>query len=184
MFLHEIVDNCQKGNKEYINILINKFSNLINKLAWKMNYIDYEDSKYYIITEFIDSIKSLNLNKYKDCDEKALTSCIAKILIRKQNDYYTKNKKRLDEYPIDLEIYSTTDKSLEQVVDKVYMEQLLNTYLTNKQKYILIQKYYEDKSSKIIAKELGISRQAVNQSVRAGIKKLRKHITEGDLNGK
>ncbi|KYH30501.1 bacteriocin UviA [Clostridium tepidiprofundi DSM 19306] len=188
MNLYKTIENCQRGDEKSTNMLIARFSDLIDNLSRKINFQNYEDSKYYIITEFIASVKTLELSNYKNYDEKSLANCLAKILIRKQADYYKKSKKREKEYPVDSEIYSKlyscTDDTLEHIVDKVYIRELMDDYLTENQKYILFQKYYKDKRTELIAKELGISRQAVNRSARAGIKKLRKHITEGDFNGK
>ena len=87
--LCDLIYNAQKGDKEAMLELIQKFSPLFRKYARKLNYEDaYED----IILFYMEMIRSVNLERIVSLEDGAVISYINVSII----NYYNKRIKLVD----------------------------------------------------------------------------------------
>jgi RNA polymerase sigma factor (sigma-70 family) len=157
-------------NYKYTMIqLIEQFEPLIKKYS---NLLSYEDSQSELTLAFIETIYKIPTHNAKFKQDKYIISYINKSI---KNTYIllskNRNKKYYYESPINLDI---TEASYQlNIEDKLFVDELL-ALLTEKEKEIIILKYFKEYSDMEISKKFGISRQAVNKTKNRAIKKMKK----------
>lgn len=155
-----------KTNREFMNILIEKFQPLVNSYCRKLFCLDSEDARQEIYLTIIESVRNI-----PHCETDG--QCVTYIMNAVKYKYCLLCRKNI--------VREENEDLYEEDVEKVYFEEygfieLLFDYnkavatLPEKQKKIL-QYVIDGYSDYEIAKRLGISRQYVNR-VRNKIRKL------------
>lgn len=173
--LYELIQNAQKGNKEAMLELINRFSPLFRKYAKKLNYEDaYED----IVLYFIKMIKTFKLDEMKNVKEAAIISYINISIV----NFYHKSIYRAIHDKKEIAISVLTEEQryyIESLLVKndapdILLELKGKDLLDENEYRLLSMIYVEDYSVAEIARMYNKTRQSVNQMKQRILKKLRK----------
>lgn len=169
--LHDEILSIQNKNADELLSILEKFKPLVQKHKRKLNY---EESETDLTIALIEILFSLDLNKFASYTDGAIVTFICNSMCNKSIDLFRKYiVKKKDEIELNFDIIG--DSIEESIVDRVFITQLLNK-LSDKQKFIIIEKYFKCRSEAEIAKNLKISRQAVNKSKNESLKILRDYI--------
>lgn len=171
--LYKSVLQIQNGDKEELMFVVKKFQPLIKKYKRKLNY---EESETDLIIALIEIVLSLKLNNFTSYTDGALTKFIHNSISNKSIDLFRKFIHKKEECELNFDIADVSIK--DDLSDKIFIKELLSK-LPNKQKFIIIEKYFKCKSDVEIAHNLNISRQSINRSKNEALKKLKYYI--GDL---
>lgn len=166
--LYSIVTNAKLGNSNDLYNLILKFNPLLTKYSKLLNY---EDAKCDITLCFIEIINKMPINK-KFTDDKFILSYINKGI---KNSYIniSRNKNKIDTREYICEIQDFNNK-IDFHSDLEFYD--LIKYLTDREKQIIIFKYFNCLSDIQISKKLNISRQYVNKLNRQALYKIKNNI--------
>lgn len=173
--LHLIVYKCQKGDKNSLMEIIHKFEPLLKKYSRKLNY---EDAKDDLILTLIEAVIFLPINtkEYLKKDE----CIVGYISMAIKNQYINLSKKYCKIYNNETELYDNVNTRLSKNIyeysdNKILICQLLGK-LTSLQKEIIIKKFFKNYSDNDIAKQLKVSRQAVNRIKNRALKNMKEEI--------
>ncbi|MDF2700884.1 sigma-70 family RNA polymerase sigma factor [Clostridium saccharoperbutylacetonicum] len=172
--LFKSVLQVQNGNKDELMFIIEKFSPLIQKYKRKLNY---DESETDLIIALIEIVLSIKLNNFMSYSEGKLIKFINNSIANKSIDLFRKfiiRKKQ--EVELDFDVIDNTNIEDDLNNRILIMELLAN--LSDKQKFIIIEKYFKCRSDMDIAKNLNISRQAINKSKNEALKKLKYYILD------
>ncbi|MBN7771975.1 RNA polymerase sigma factor [Clostridium aminobutyricum] len=169
--LLEILQLAKNNNEEAIYYLLKKFDLLIKKYARQLNYDCAETDLIICLLEFT---KKVQLKKLETYSEGQLVNYIVNILRNKKIDIY--RKRCLDIELVHMEEI-TEMKNNNQIDDHMNLQSLLNS-LTDKQRDVIIAKYFQGYSDFEIGENLNISRQAVNKLKKRSLDKLREILME------
>lgn len=174
--LKDIILNAQAGNDDSILIIVDKFNPLLKKYSYKLSYDDaYND----LLADFLDLIKNIDMSRLRHNCEGVIVSYICKSVY---SSYINKSKTNCkyfqstipfsglnenQKYYAELSL-STVDR------DDALLVSSLNEILNQHEFCIIYKIYFLGYSSADIAKSSGTSRQAVNQTKRRALEKLRK----------
>lgn len=157
-------------SQEIILIKIKKFEPIIKKYSRKLNYDGAETD---LIITLMKILNKLPNNK----NEKIITSYIAKSI---KNEYIKLSKKNqlITQNEIFFEIEPVGDSNLdmETIID---IKNALKILTTNQRRVIKLKMYYGYSDAEIAAK-LNITRQAVNKTKKAALKKIRAYLEKTD----
>ncbi|EJT5915585.1 sigma-70 family RNA polymerase sigma factor [Clostridium perfringens] len=180
--LYNKILKIQKGDKEELLEVIIKFNPLIKSLKRKLNYEEAETDITIALIEVL-----LKLNNYNFTSDKEIVSFINRSIKNKSVDLF---RKFILNKPIDLElnlelnlidrlnlILNLIDRLNENIDNKILIEGLLDN-LSDRHKFIIKEKYFNDNTEVEISKILNISRQAVNKSKKEAFIILRKQINK------
>lgn len=173
--LYELIQNAQKGNKEAMLELINRFSPLFKKYAKKLNYEDaYED----IVLYFIKLVKIFKLSEMKNSEEAAIVSYINIAVVNFYHKSVYKAVKDKKEIAISVlteeQRYYIESLLVKSDVPDILLELKGKDFLDEKEYKLLSMIYVEDYSVAEIARMYNKTRQSVNQMKQRILKKLRK----------
>ena len=179
MKIYDLLVSAQSGDKESCYAILAKFERLIKKYSRKLSY---EDAEQDVICYFIELIYKFPLEKFREDDEGKvvvyITKCIyheyirllKQIVLQKSEITYS----CLSEEQLHmLEIRISRKDNYEQI----FLSELRQN-LEDKEWDILEKIYIEGKVVSKIAKEKGISRQAVNQMKKRALQKIRNYYDE------
>jgi RNA polymerase sigma factor (sigma-70 family) len=169
--LYETIEEAQHGDKEKLEIMINRFMRMINKFSRKLTY---EEAKTDLIICFIETIQTLDLKKFDLYNEGAVVKYIHTIMKNKHIDLfrkYVQGRKETLEMNVEIE----ADKDTFTAEEKIFIEDLFNK-LTNTQKMVLKARFIEGYSDAEIAQKMHITRQAVNKTKKRALNNLRKYL--------
>lgn len=166
--LYKLIEESKKGNKECLLKVICRFNPLLRKYSRKLNYDGSESDLIICILEIIYTIP-INNNKMQQ-DE-----CIVgyiNVSIKHKYIYlskkYTNIMSRETEFNTDI-----LEENYNQLSENsLYLENLMDN-LPKLQQEIIKQIYFKGTSEKDIAKQLNISRQAVNRAKNRALKNLK-----------
>ena len=151
--------------------LINQFQPLIRKYSRKLNYDGAETD---LTINLIEVIKKIPIDESKDMIEtKYLIGYISKSLLYKYIRLY---KKTSEQYSKETELKEDIANNGDLNIDIKLMLKDAIVKLPESQKNILKKIYIEGWKETDIAKQLNISRQAVNKTKRLGLNNLKKHL--------
>lgn len=178
LLLKKDLIKVQEGNDEILLTVINNFNPLISKCAYLLNY---EDSKSDLCVFFIELIQNLKLNKFQN--DSQIVSYIAKSM---KHEYIrlSKIKVRHAENEILIGHELENEISYDPIIEEdnlIYIKQILNDYLTQKEKTVLYAIYFMDYSVSEIANLYHISRQAVNKTKNKAKLKIQKNLESFSL---
>jgi hypothetical protein len=171
--LKDIILNAQAGNDDSILIMVDKFNPLLKKYSYKLSYDDD------LLADFLDLIKNIDMSRLRHNCEGGIVSYICKSIY---SSYINKSKTNCkyfqstipfsglnenEKYYAELSL-STVDR------DDALLVSSLNEILNQHEFCIIYTIYFLGYSSADIAQSSGTSRQAVNQTKRRALEKLRK----------
>lgn len=171
--LCDLVVMAQKGDKDAMLELINKFTPLLKKYAVKLGY---EDADADIVLYYIELIKAINLSRLTCQNDEVIVSYINRSII----NFYKKGIKKRIEAKREILLSELTEEQVYcieaqnakrdkyNLVHEIGMKEILNQ--TEYQLICLI--YYEGYTTAEIARIENKSRQAVNQLKQRALKKL------------
>lgn len=169
--LCKYIEQAKMGDNQSLESLIIKFEPLINSISWK---IKSEYAKTDLTIFFINLIKDIKLDNFKNLSDGALVKYIQTSLYRK---YYKLNKSSLFMEVELTDTFNSTNNEYEDIEYKVFLDELEAKSIINKrQKYMLVEKYSSLNTEQEIASELSISRQAVNKMHGLAIKNIKKYL--------
>ena len=171
-----LILGAKNKNDEAFLKIINKFSYTIMKFSYQLGY---DEAKTDLTIALIVLVKRMDLSKLCKKDDGTITNFIYKSLKNKRNDLFDKYvKKDIVEIELNTDIIPATNDY--NVEEKIFIEKLLNI-LTELQRNVITKKFIYNYSEIEIAKELHISRQAVNKAKNRGIKNLKNYIEKQNL---
>ncbi|MEG2290714.1 MAG: helix-turn-helix domain-containing protein [Clostridium sp.] len=166
-----LIKRAKSGDKESMKLLLIKFEPIINSLSWK---IKDECGRTDLTIFFIKLVYRIKLINMINSSDGALVTYIQQSLYR---EYYRLNKTNsiievelTDTFKVDCNEYKDIEHEMflnELVVGKVINE---------KQKCVLLKKYYDEYTDQEIATDLCISRQAVSKIHKVAIKHLKEYL--------
>lgn len=171
--LCDLICNAQKGDKEAMLELIQKFSPLFRKYARKLNYEDaYED----IILFYMEMIRSVNLERIASLEDGAVISYINVSII----NYYNKRVRQIIRCEKEVALSDLTEEQKYYVEARAaklnqtdFFEELgIKSLLSEKEYQIIYQIYEEGYTAAEIARISQQSRQSVNQLKQRALKKI------------
>lgn len=173
IMLCDLICNAQKGDKEAMLELIQKFSPLFRKYARKLNYEDaYED----IILFYMEMIRSVNLERIVSLEDGAVISYINVSII----NYYNKRVRQIIRCEKEVALSDLTEEQKYYVEARAaklnqtdfFAELGIKSLLSEKEYQIIYQIYEEGYTAAEIARISQQSRQSVNQLKQRALKKI------------
>lgn len=168
MNLYQAISASQLGDKKATSDLYLDFSDTIKKLS---RNIDYEESETDLIISFLELIKEMDIDSFRNKDNRQLAKFIHIHLKNRAVDIFRKyvvKKKMTVSINYDLlcnDSYVDFDRN-------IFISELLDGLPINQRKVIIL-KYIYEFSDTDIAKQLGVSRQAINSTKNRALKNLR-----------
>ena len=180
--LIEVIERAQKGDNEAMLILLNQFDPLLNKYAKKLA-LDYEDAKQEVTLAFIELIQNWKLSSLKDHSNGVIVAYIARSVYHSY--IYISQKSKLSIVETSMADIALSQEHMEKyaAIDNyttLYIEEIA-TVLSKKEALVFLLHYLQDIPIELIAKFLGISRQAANKTKNKAIEKLKKFYREDEL---
>lgn len=169
--LYGVIQCAKYGDNESLEFLITKFEPIINSLAWRLNN---DCGRTDLTIFFIKLVRGINLDNIRNSSDGAIVNYIKTSLYRK----YSKLKKQKVLMEIELiDIYSSNIKEYMDSEYKIFLDQLESMkVITKKENNILLKKYCYLSTEQEIARELNVSRQAINKSHKSAVKKIRGYL--------
>lgn len=169
--LYGVIQSAKFGDNESLEFLITKFEPIISGLSRKLND---DCGRTDLTIFFIKLVRGINLDNIKNLSDGALVNYIKKSLYRK---CFKLNKEKLIKEIELLDIYSNNIKEYMDSEYKIFLDQLESRQvITKKENNILLKKYCYLSTEQEIARELNVSRQAINKSHKSAIKKIRGYL--------
>lgn len=167
--LNKII-KAQEDHKTALEILINDFTPLIKKYAKRM---DYEDAFADLRLQFIEIILGIDPKRFAEYEEYQMLSYL-NTSVRNAYIKLSKDKCQREEHSFLVEnVLDEIDKAHVDNYDDLFFDDI-KKYLSKKEFEIIYRNFYCGVTIADIAKERGITRQAVNQVKTRAIKKLSK----------
>lgn len=167
-----LIERCQKGDKDLLILLLQKFDPLLNKYSRMLNYKDGEDEKQDLVLEFIKVVKKIPIYKDGFKEDKVAVSYISRAIKYK---YIQLSKKSRcinnSEFSCEYDIGNCVDST----ENKFVLSELINN-LSDIEKSVIKLRYFAGLSDREIASINNIRRQAVNQNKNRALKKLRQYF--------
>lgn len=166
-----LIEKAKSYDKFSMELLILKFDPILNSLSYKLGY---DCAKTDLTIFFIKLIYSIKLESINTLSEGSVVNYIKTSFYR---EYY-----RLGKSQIICEYYEKNDlyvpiNDYHKLEDKIFLDELvLKKIINEKQRYVLIKKYYYDFTDKEMAIELAISRQAISKIHKKAIENLKKYL--------
>lgn len=170
--LYEIINKAQMGNSECMLTIIAKFDLLIKKYSRKLNY-DGADSD--LIINLIEIVQKIPINKNKNLQKEG---CIVGYITNSLKYKYIRLSKKysnISNTEIELNEEITRTVINNNIEIQIVVSSLLNK-LPEKQKKILKRIFIDGYNESEIAKELYISRQAVNKIKKKALENLKHYL--------
>lgn len=166
--LYSVIECAKYGDNENLEFLIAKFEPMINGLAWKLNN---DCGRTDLVIFFIKLVRGIKLEKIENLSDGALVNYIKKSLYR---EYFKLRKERLVMEVELIDIFSTNINEYMDSEYKILLDDLeFRQVITKKEHDILTKKYCYLSTEQEIARELNVSRQAINKSHKSAVKKIR-----------
>lgn len=173
MGLYLLFQSAQLGDEESILKLYNKFIPKIRKCARLLNY---ETAETDITIRFLEFIKNTNFNALNSKSDGAVVNYTNKFFNNAYLNLLRTHMSKIKYVYLDDENTFTNDIPYYDKRDD--LEDAYLSYLTELQKKIIILKYVYGYSDDEIAKDLQISRQAVNRTKNRGLDTIKEAIRE------
>lgn len=171
----ELIYEIQHGNKERLEELIEKYYDDIYRFCY---YKTGNATISYDLTQNVFLKLIQYIGKYKDRGK--FKSYLITIAVNVCNTYFYENKRNFEEFNTNSEYHQNTNKELEKVEQNYMIQKALNQ-LPEKQKEVIILKYYEDFKIKDIAKILDEKVPTIKSRLKQGIEKLNRQLGKGDF---
>lgn len=176
MLIYKISRAKADDQQEMLN-LIERFSPLIKKYAWKLNY---EDAENDLILEFIQLIKDFDVESLKCREDGAITNYICKSM---QNRYIYLLKRLISIKVESVSYDQITEEQLSKLSisecsdeKNLKLDDNLLLKLTPKERVVIEQIIIYGYSSVDIAKKLDTTKENINQIKLRALKKIRSSL--------
>lgn len=171
----ELIYRIQHGEKELLEKLIQKYYDDIYRFCY---YKTGNASLSYDLTQetFLKLIKYIGTYKHRG----KFKSYLITIAINVCNTYFYKNNIDLEELGGNQNYDTKSSNELEKIEEKDIVVQALNE-LSEKQKEVIILKYYEGLKIKDISKMLDEKVPTIKSRLKQGIEKLSRYLGKEDL---
>lgn len=179
----ELVTKCKNGEREGFEALISKYHSYVYKYLCKIsdNDLIVED---LVQETFIKMIR--NIDKFDIKGKAKFSSYLITISKNCYIDYYRKERKRINDIPIEETLnFEGYRKSIDEiVVDKMYKIEIFDAIndLTVDQQIAIKMKYIEDMTIKEIGEILKVEPKTIKSRIHNGMVKLRKSLQGGNHN--
>ncbi len=171
---------AQSGDEQAMMDIISLFEPLTNKYFVLMHFD--EDFKSEITMHLIELIYSMDFTKFRIINDGAIINFIKTSIYRKYI-LLSKFKNKI----FDHEIFCEYDDSLsccednykfQSMLDELFIDEMLKCYLTNKEYICFNMMVVKGFSASQVSERLGLTRQAINNTKKRGIKRLKENIRE------
>ncbi len=173
MGLYSLIEAAQNKDKQSTVDILSHFHPTIKKLS---NGLYYEEAETDLIIVFLELIKSMNIKRFSNADEKQIASFIHKYLKNKSLNLFRDNKTRYKPC-IEANYDLLEDKSIPNICNSLFISLLLDS-LIPLQREVIVYKFVYGFSDKEIAKQLKVSRQAINRIKNRALNNLRIILTK------
>ena len=176
--LINLVKSAQSGDKNAMLKLISQFKPLLKKYSY---FLNTDDAIQDLTAFFIELLYKIPLSLLQDENEGKLITYIEKS-VKRQYIYLSKKRNRSDRevifsdlsekqnYIVECELSDNTTYN-EEILD------LLKRTLGSKEYLIIYELFFTRRSVTELSELLGISRQAVNQTKKRALQRLKKELT-------
>ncbi|TCO70417.1 RNA polymerase sigma factor (sigma-70 family) [Marinisporobacter balticus] len=181
MELYALIEAAQKENKESTANIFSHFHPTIKKLSKGLHY---EEAETDMIILFLELIKNINIENFYDADDKQIASFIHKYLRNRSLDLFRKYELRHTPW-IEMNYDILSDENTPDIESTVFISMLLNA-LIPLQRQVILRKFIYGFSDAEIAKQLGVSRQAINRIKNRALDNLKKILIKdgGEIVGR
>lgn len=171
----ELIYKIQHGNKELLAILIEKYYDDIYRFCY---YKTGNSSLSYDLTQetFLKLIKYIGTYKHRG----KFKSYLITIAMNVCNTYFYENNINIEELDSNQNYEKDNFDELEKIEEKDIVVQALNK-LPEKQKEVIILKYYEDLKIKDISKILDEKVPTIKSRLKQGIEKLSRYLGKEEV---
>jgi len=167
----DLIKRAKNFDKESMELLLSKFDPILSSLSRKLQN---EDAKSELTIFFIRMIYEIKLTNLMNSSDGALVNYIKQGLYR---EYYKLNKVAPIISVEFNDIFTIDTNDYVQIEYKVFLDELVMKKVINeRQKYVLLKRYFYHCTDEEISIELCISRQAVNKIHRKAIDNLKKYL--------
>lgn len=166
--------NAQNGDQNAALLLVEKFEPLIKKYAKQLNYYCAETD---LVISLLELISSINLKKFENAHDGEVVNYIYVTLRNKKIDLHRKLKLHsIEEIHIEPATftYIQANDGL-NTTSPLDWTSLLND-LSEKQRFVISNKYIKGFTDAEIADQMNISRQAVNRLINRALENLRNNV--------
>lgn len=169
--MRSLLYNAQNGDQDAAFLLVEKFEPLIKKYAKQLSYYCAETD---LVIALLELIASIDLNKFEDGHDGEVVNYIYITLRNKKIDFHRKSKLHaIEEIHIEPEIFTYIQTADSLNINSPWDWTSLLNDLSEKQRFVIIQKYIIGFSDVEIAERMNISRQAVNRLINRALENLR-----------
>lgn len=172
--LYDLISRCQKNENDAFEIMILKFQPLLKKYAFLLNYGDAYSEMYENFVECVYRIPLYQLHEPKND-----SVILAYIKTAMKNSYIGLSKNNgqyKKQIPLEeMDLLKKRDSHYQQDYENDLFEYELKKILCEKELFMLKAKFIYGYSESEIAKQLEISRQAVNKQFQKIYSKIRKY---------
>ena len=171
----ELIYKIQHGNKELLEILIEKYYDDIYRFCY---YKTGNSSLSYDLTQetFLKLIKYIGTYKHRG----KFKSYLITIAMNVCNTYFYQNNINIEELDSNQNYEKDNFDELEKIEEKDIVVQALNK-LPEKQKEVIILKYYEDLKIKDISKILDEKVPTIKSRLKLGMEKLSRYLGKEEV---
>jgi len=181
MALYALLEGAQREDNQSTVDILSHFHPTIKKLSHSLHY---EEAETDIIISFLELINSIDLKKFRKADDRQIASYIHKYLKNRSLNLFRRYRAKYEPYT-EINYDILTDQNAPDIESKVFISMLLSS-LVPLQREVVIRKFIYGFSDSEIAKQLGVSRQAINRAKNRALENLRKILTEdgGEIIGR
>lgn len=171
----ELIYKIQHGNKELLEKIIQKYYDDIYRFCF---YKTGNASISYDLTQetFLKLIKYIGTYRHKG----KFKGYLLTIAMNVCNTYFNENKVDLEELDVNQNYNNSDSDRLMQIEQKDIIFKALNK-LPEKQKEVIILKYYEDLKIKDISKILNENISTIKSRLKQGLEKMEMYLGKEDL---
>lgn len=162
----ELIRKVQKGNKDVLNLVVEKYYNDIYRFCL---YLTGDELESYDITQTVFMRFIQYVHSYKCMNLKGYLMIIARNLCR---DFWAHSHKSIVTYDSEQLESAATENKMEEVVDHMYLCELLRK-LSMEQREVIILHLYENMKFKDIAYMIGSNSSTIKSRYQAGIAKMK-----------
>lgn len=171
----ELIYEIQHGNKELLEVLIQKYYDDIYRFCYYKtgNAFTSYDLTQNVFLKLIQYIGSYQ-------DKGKFKSYLITIAINVCNTYFYGSNPNFEEFDNNSTYHQNTNKELDKVEKKDTIQKALNK-LPEKQKEVILLKYYEDFKIKEISKILDEKIPTIKSRLKQGLEKMSRYLAEEDF---
>lgn len=172
-YLNELISKYQKGDERNIYLIEKMLDTKINYIGKKFG----EDIQSEMLIQFPKKLKNINVKTIKEYDMEHSKNYIGKIMSNLSLDIYRKEKRVIkNTYLVsDYSLFENNQQLQMNFQSNLEIKDLIDK-LSAKEKTVITRRYIYNDSIIDIAKDMGVSRQWVNQINSKALDKLKKYI--------